>query len=1374
MITARAQKNTTDGSKGNTSRSNMFIAPKKAKKTNEKAADDKSELFIAPTRQESEKETIATEQTAAVENTSKIIPISKGIPEEKEEVQDVEAPQNEVQESPTVAKDTALNTTTANEKAATPKANQTSEAKTTQKSNTKGIGGGGGGGKAYNVPEAPKNDAAEKEAVKEEDAPLTLPTENSKAYADGLASQTPINFIRGVKQSSTTLTEVQGNEQKTLTESLPEIEQPTGIPIKSAVQKEKAKAASDKVGEQIKGDKSILGDLSPTGKKEGAQIETKSVQPPSSVLARIRSFFGLGRSGKDEDRKSEIKSGIKKLPTSESVDTSPGEKPTVDLTGQADPNKNKENLDESTATANKETEKNLAESKLYKGEDDIYPEMELELMSPTVELSEPPKTSELSDEMPVLSAEVKSNFDASAQEQLDKELAPHMEQQDAEYTKMQADQEKEREKSETDIDKETERVKKEQEKAQSTAKSDVASQRGEWQKENENVKKEYSEKSEAEKKKIDGQIDTKVKDADTKITKEYDTAKKEADKEVAKTDKEAEDKKAQAKKDSEKKSWWDRAIDAVSDFFDKLKEGLNKLFDGLRKLVKGLIEAAKKFANKLIDLARDAIVGMIKAFGEVLKGFVNIALAAFPKLRDKFNAAIDKAVNVAVEAVNAFAEGLKKAVNALLDLLGAALDAILAAYQAAFNLLLDAMKFLTVGLIKIMRGLANLVLAAIEMPSNFWGQLSEEFLGMDVTKPLPFERNTPYTASVSEVVSESGASSPVTDYTNKSEYTPEDFVVDEVPNDMQLSDELMSQVLTMPENGEMEFGASNEETMEHLSMSSQADVSAATGGMEGITEATGGGAEGGDMVMPPELYGNTTGQIDWFINKQSAQAPQNIPDSAEGKQAASQEAIPPAMRVLEPLGVGDRLYYLKTQMMTAIKKKWEENKALYITIGTLVVLAITALAIATGGAIFSLIPPALQIFAALMAGAAVLKASGFFGSYISEGWVGNIVKGGAALARAIGILLVELIFILLFDMSALLKVLKSGVKGSLKMAVTGTKNTFKALGTGFKESGKGLLKTGTKIVTGVKGIGKGVGKGAKTLDDFAKRMMKKAKFKGFKFKRKGKWFQVYGSVNPWVLLASGKLEEIKGKQGKVIGQDGKFIAKNGDEIEGILVATSKTDPTKATKYLDELTLNTVGDNVEIFKKLLKEADITKRVELMKGVIKIDYEKLAKEIGQEAADAVKNRGNLRKALEKALKESGEVMETSLFEAHHLLPVELLKSSDILQKAMKGGFKFNDLINARWAKKFSSKIDDLKDGIHASHPKYTQQVGEFMERELKVFLKKSKVKNLEGLTPEQAKAFIDSFVAKVGSKVDDLIETNKSLPLDQKKKLNDLVF
>lgn len=739
MITARTQQKKSEKSTGNNGRSSLFIAPTQRKKNNQNTTEEKElDLFITPTKQQSLKQDATQGNTdEATVHTPQTTSVTKAKVDSEEKKEEIQSQQSEEGTKEVAEKKVTTNEIVVTESKATKEKTSADTSKTKTKSKATTKSKAKGVGKSYTIPNASQAGVAEKETVKkEEDAPLAIPTENSKVYADGLVSQKPTNFIRGVKESSKTVIEVQNNEQKTLKESLPEIEQPTGIPTKSAIQKQKAKEPSKKAGEQLKSDKSILPDLSPKGKKEGAQISTKSIQPKSSVLARIRSFFGLGKSGSDEDRKSQIKRGIRKLPTSESIATSPGEKPKVDLTGQADPNKNKQNLDDSAATTTKEQQKNLAESKLYKGENDIYPEMELEMLSPTVELTQPPKTTQLADEIPELSAEVKNKFDANAKAKLDADLAPHMEQQNAEYTKMQTDQEKEHKKSEAEIDKETQRVKKEQEAAQNNAKTEVNIQRSEWQKENENVKKEYSEKSEAEKKKIDVQIDDKVKDADSKIEKKYRDTKKEADKEVVKADREAVRRKTQAKKDSEKKSWWDRAVSAVSNFFDKLKEGLNKLFDGLRKLVKGLIEAAKKFANKLIDLARDAIVGMIKAFGEVLKGFVNIALAAFPKLRDKFNVLIDKAVNSAVEAVNTFAEELKKAVNALLDLLGAALDAILAAYQAVFNLLLDVYKMLVVGLLKILKFIANIeehynnFIAVIEGLEYLWNnpEVIEEYV----------------------------------------------------------------------------------------------------------------------------------------------------------------------------------------------------------------------------------------------------------------------------------------------------------------------------------------------------------------------------------------------------------------------------------------------------------------------------------------------------------------------------------------------------------------------------------------------------------------------------------------------------------------------
>jgi hypothetical protein len=43
----------------------------------------------------------------------------------------------------------------------------------------------------------------------------------------------------------------------------------------------------------------------------------------------------------------------------------------------------------------------------------------------------------------------------------------------------------------------------------------------------------------------------------------------------------------------------------------------------------------------------------------------------------------------------------------------------------------------------------------------------------------------------------------------------------------------------------------------------------------------------------------------------------------------------------------------------------------------------------TAGAIFALIPPALEIFAAIMMAQAVAKASGFFKTFMTDGWLGK-------------------------------------------------------------------------------------------------------------------------------------------------------------------------------------------------------------------------------------------------------------------------------------------------------------------------------------------------------------------------------------------------
>ena len=57
-------------------------------------------------------------------------------------------------------------------------------------------------------------------------------------------------------------------------------------------------------------------------------------------------------------------------------------------------------------------------------------------------------------------------------------------------------------------------------------------------------------------------------------------------------------------------------------------------------------------------------------------------------------------------------------------------------------------------------------------------------------------------------------------------------------------------------------------------------------------------------------------------------------------------------------------------------------------------------------------------------------------------------------------------------------------------------------------------------------VKRGFAKGAKSLDDLAKRLGNKLRFNKFKIRRQGLRIQLLGHINPWVLLADGSVKEV--------------------------------------------------------------------------------------------------------------------------------------------------------------------------------------------------------------------------------------------------------
>lgn len=94
-----------------------------------------------------------------------------------------------------------------------------------------------------------------------------------------------------------------------------------------------------------------------------------------------------------------------------------------------------------------------------------------------------------------------------------------------------------------------------------------------------------------------------------------------------------------------------------------------------------------------------------------------------------------------------------------------------------------------------------------------------------------------------------------------------------------------------------------------------------------------------------------------------------------------------------------------------------------------------------------------------------------------------------------------------------------------------------------------------------------------------------------------------------------------------------------------------------------------------------------------------------------------------------------------EAHHIIPVQLLKENDVVQDAVAAGFDFNGIQNG---------IKALKN--HGPHSKYTESI--------RKAIGDWKNQNPD-YTPEQAKAFIESLAGNIKKQISKTNGNVKSL-------------
>ena len=993
----------------------------------------------------------------------------------------------------------------------------------------------------------------------------SIQSEDPGQILEQLKNTPPTQSIASYNQAQTVSAIALEKQKQKVQELIPEIPTPTGLPAQQSTAS--GKTAQNNAEEAANLKETSAGEIKgETSGQTASQYNTSVAETPPAPSPTATQLAGKETSEEGEQDAALSRSAQNALANvqinTNQISRNVGECPNVDLSGEADPTQ----IETTQSQSNQEisgakTQASQAIDQDF-GENNIFPEPSNETLKANKELSATSTSEAKVGKSPSIPPEVVGGLDQSLSPFLREKIGVQQEKYKADKDQFDIDSAQAKADSNQEIVNLNEETKQKQLAQQNEAKSEVAQYKQEWQTELDSVEKEYQKKAgkatQEQRKKI-GQEKTK---GEKEASKHLEEAEKKAEREKQKANQEVAQKKKEGKKESGGFVGWVKS--KAKALIDGIKKAVNFIYDNLRKAVKAIFEAAKKLALAAIDLARKAIVGLIKAYGEIIKGLVKIAFAAFPEIAKKINAKIDQAVNKAVQVVNEAADALKKGIAAILDFLANTLDTLLGAFQALYNAILDVVSAVIEAILGVLEKIGYLVSAATQMPDHFWGQMSEEVLGMDVTQPLAFERTKEDCANCNVAPVAEGIT-PATVEENrdlaallsKNEFTDNDIIVNQVaPFDIE--PELLTS-LNLADGGEVEFGESNNPANSIEAI--KAELAGEKSPEETIetTETTGNEQEPSTDCCDDEATAQAK------LEEMMAQKVEGTESTQKQGEPAKGGEIPANMKTIGPLTPGQRAQYMLHQLKQGVKQWFAANWG-KLLVGTIAgITGFIALNILTGGAVMAAVPPLLQILGTVMAGVSMAQIAGHIGDYATKGWAGEIGSAAKSLARAVAVGAIELVFALLFNAGAIFKALKGGIKGAAKAAVTSVKTTVKATAKSVKELGKiGAKGIKTAFKNGkllLKGVKSGFAKGAKSLDDLAKRLKNKLRFKKFSISRSGKRIQLWGHINPKILLGTtGRIKDIDNPRdpltGKVTGRlrKGERLIDPETGLEGIIIS----------------------------------------------------------------------------------------------------------------------------------------------------------------------------------------------------------------------------
>ncbi|NOK38861.1 hypothetical protein HMI49_37310 [Corallococcus exercitus] len=446
---------------------------------------------------------------------------------------------------------------------------------------------------------------------------------------------------------------------------------------------------------------------------EGAAVETPAAEPvPEAPAPAVNAVTAPPTSGAGEGEMSQqdadrMGSAVDNMPTSDpEVSTSAGPPPTLALEGNADPAQvtaQRVKMDHAVAAAH---DTGKADARKPMGENEIAPQETHETLAAKVPASGAAAGGGPAGGGGGSDAEAASII---AQEKSQGEI-------DAAVEKGQGDMAQEEAKEQEASAAETQRTEElaaqaesdaaaEQEAEKASAQNEVAKKRGEWSDEQQAAVDKGNTEADTKQQEADEKVESEKTQADESAGKTIAEGEEKAQKEKEAGEAKAEREKAKAKEESSGFFGW--LASKAKAFFNKIKEAVKSVMKALRAAVKAAIEAAKKAAVALIEKARQAVVAAIRLAGDALIAISDVALAAFPELKAKFQGAVRQTVQDAEDTVNRIADKLKKGVTKLLDALGEFLDKALGLLEKGLLAAVDAVAAVVDSAIKAAEAVAK-------------------------------------------------------------------------------------------------------------------------------------------------------------------------------------------------------------------------------------------------------------------------------------------------------------------------------------------------------------------------------------------------------------------------------------------------------------------------------------------------------------------------------------------------------------------------------------------------------------------------------------------------------------------------------------------